>query len=153
MGEAGFFASPCPRPMAGSARTGQTVALVQERLGRHGYMAASIFNRVVGFGAMSLLTYGSAGAEARAAAAAGRGPVADRARPDRAAGRHRRRRHHARARVRVEGGWRITGRKTWISDAGGADYLLAAARSEPGSEGARGISHVPGAAAKRRASR
>jgi alkylation response protein AidB-like acyl-CoA dehydrogenase len=29
----------------------------------------------------------------------------------------------------VAGGWRITGRKCWISDAGGADYLLVVART------------------------
>ncbi len=38
------------------------------------------------------------------------------------------------------GGWRITGRKCWISDARGADVLLVAARTRAGSKGAEGIS-------------
>jgi alkylation response protein AidB-like acyl-CoA dehydrogenase len=42
--------------------------------------------------------------------------------------------------VETDGGWKLRGRKTWISDAGGADYLLAAVRTEPDSKGAGGIS-------------
>merc|ERR1712034_133980 len=37
-------------------------------------------------------------------------------------------------------GWVLTGGKTWISDAGGADYLLTAARTDPDSHGSRGVS-------------
>lgn len=139
MGEAGFFRLALPAAWGGIGADWQTVSLVQERLAWHGYCAGSIFNRVVGFGIASVLTYGD---EAQKAAmlpklAEGRllmalaltepqagsdaGAIATRA-------------------VKVAGGWRITGRKTWISDAAGADCLLVAARSEPGSAGAAGIS-------------
>jgi alkylation response protein AidB-like acyl-CoA dehydrogenase len=114
-------------------------------------MAASIFNRVVGFGAQSLLTYGSAvqQAEHLPALAAGRRLIAlaltePEAGSDAAALRTRA--------TSVAGGWRVTGRKTWISDADGADFLLTAARSEPASTGTDGISmlliprHTPGIA-------
>jgi alkylation response protein AidB-like acyl-CoA dehydrogenase len=139
MGDAGLLALPIPVEHGGMGRDWRDVALVQLRLGERGYMAASIFNRVVGFGAMSLLTYGSAAQKAAflPRLAAGRLLVAlaltePEAGSDAAALTTRA--------VRVPGGWRITGRKTWISDAAGADYLLVAARSDPGSTGAEGIS-------------
>lgn len=139
MGEAGLLALPIPAAHGGMGRDWRDVALVQMRLGERGYMAASIFNRVIGFGAMSLLTYGS---EAQRAAmlpriAAGRLLIAL-ALTEPEAGSDA-----ASLRTRAErsgGGWRITGRKTWISDAAGADYMLVAARSRAGSEGAEGIS-------------
>lgn len=139
MGEAGLLALPIPAEHGGMGRDWRDVALVQLRLGARGYMAASIFNRVVGFGAMSLLTYGSPAqkADLLPRLAAGRLLVAlaltePEAGSDAAALRTRA--------VQVPGGWRISGRKTWISDAAGADYLLVAARSDPGSTGADGIS-------------
>ncbi len=140
MGEAGLFRLALPEEWGGIGADWRDVCLVQERLGWHGYTAASIFNRVVGFGAASLLAYGS---DAQRAAmlprlAEGRllialaltepeagtdaGAIATRAVP--APG----------------GGWRITGRKCWISDARGADVLLVAARTRAGSKGAEGIS-------------
>ncbi len=139
MGEMGLFAIPVPEADGGLGLRWETVALVQERLGRSAYMAGSIYNRVVGFGAMSLLTYGSA-AHKRALLPrliAGRLLVSlaltePQAGSDAAAIATRAR--------RVPGGWRITGRKTWISDAEGSDYMLTAARSDPGATGARGIS-------------
>lgn len=40
---------------------------------------------------------------------------------------------------RVDGGWKINGRKTWISDAGGASHFVVPARTEKGSKGNKGI--------------
>lgn len=139
MGDAGLLSLPIPVEHGGLGRDWRDVALVQLRLGERGYMAASIFNRVIGFGAMSLLTYGSAArkAELLPRLVAGRLLIAlaltePEAGSDAAALRTRA--------ERVSGGWRIVGRKVWISDAAGADYLLVAARSQPGSTGAEGIS-------------
>ena len=139
MGEAGLLALPIPAEHGGLGRDWRDVALVQLRLGERGYMAASIFNRVIGFGAMSVLTYGSAAqkAELLPRLVAGRLLIAlaltePEAGSDAAALRTRA--------ERVAGGWRIVGRKVWISDAAGADYLLVAARSQPGSTGTEGIS-------------
>jgi alkylation response protein AidB-like acyl-CoA dehydrogenase len=108
-------------------------------LGQKAYMAASIFNRVVGFGIMSLLTYGSEAQreEMLPKLVAGRLLIAlalsePEAGSDAAAIRTRA--------VPADGGWRIIGRKTWISDAGGADYLLTPVRTDPNSTGSAGIS-------------
>lgn len=139
MGRAGFLALAVPEAEGGLGADWLTVALVQERLGRHAYMAASIFNRVVGFGLMSLLTYGSA-AQRRAvlpALMAGEAFCAlaltePQAGSDAAAIRTRA--------VPAAGGWRISGRKSWISDAQGARWLILPARTGPEREGARGIS-------------
>jgi alkylation response protein AidB-like acyl-CoA dehydrogenase len=139
MGRAGFFALAVPVAHGGLGADWHTVALVQERLGRHAYMAASIFNRVVGFGLMSVLTYGSEdqrrallprlmAGEAFCALAL----TEPQAGSDAAALRTRA--------VRHAGGWRLSGRKTWISDAKGARWLILPARTGPEREGHRGIS-------------
>jgi alkylation response protein AidB-like acyl-CoA dehydrogenase len=139
MGAAGFFGLAVPEQYGGSGQDWTTVALAQERLGQHGYCVASIFNRVVGFGAMSFLTYGSEAQkrEILPRLVEGRCLIAlaltePQAGSDAAA--------IATRGVETDGGWKLRGRKTWISDAGGADYLLAAVRTEPDSKGAGGIS-------------
>jgi alkylation response protein AidB-like acyl-CoA dehydrogenase len=139
MGAAGFFALAVPEQYGGSGQDWTTVALVQERLGQRGYCVASIFNRVVGFGVMSFLTYANEAqkAEFLPRLAAGKCLIAlalsePQAGSDAAAITTRG--------VPRDGGWIVRGRKTWISDAGGADYLLTAARTEPDSEGADGMS-------------
>jgi alkylation response protein AidB-like acyl-CoA dehydrogenase len=139
MGSMGLFALPFPAEHGGLGQPWTTVALAQERLGYHAYMAASIFNRMVGFGGMSILTYGSAAqkrdllprliageilvalALTEPQAGSDAGAIAMRA-------------------VRAAGGWRLSGRKTWISDAKGADFLLTAARTTAGSSGSDGLS-------------
>jgi len=139
MGRAGLFALAVPQTDGGLGADWQTVALVQERLGQHAYMVASIFNRVVGFGLMSILTYGSAAqrktllpllmaGEAFCALAL----TEPQAGSDAAAIRTRAMRH--------AGGWRISGRKTWISDAQRARWLILPARTGLEREGHRGIS-------------
>ena len=139
MGEIGLLGLTIPEQYGGSGQDWSTLALVQERLGQHGYMAASLFNRVVGFGVMSFLTYGNASQrlEFLPKLAAGRTLIAlalsePEAGTDAAAIRTRA--------APMNGGWQISGRKTWISDAGGADYLLTAVRTNPTSTGSAGIS-------------
>lgn len=139
MGAAGLLSLPIPAAHGGLARDWRDVALVQLRLGELGYMAASIFNRVIGFGAMSLLTYGNARQQAELLPRLTRGELLialaltePEAGSDAASLRMRA--------ERIESGWRLTGRKIWISDAAGADLLLVAARSDKHSKGADGIS-------------
>ncbi|MCR0982598.1 acyl-CoA dehydrogenase family protein [Roseomonas populi] len=139
LGELGLFRLAVPEEEGGLGLDWRTVMLVQERLGRHAYMVASIFNRVVGFGIASVKGYGSAAQRAALMPKLleGRLLIAlaltePEAGTDASAIRTRA--------MRVEGGWRIRGRKTWISDAKGADYLLVAARTDPESSGSRGIS-------------
>jgi alkylation response protein AidB-like acyl-CoA dehydrogenase len=125
-----------PAPAGGRQAT---LALVQERLGRRGFMAAALYNRITAFGIASLRAAGSA--EQRAdwlprliagtasfslaltepGAGSDAGALATRAVPD------------------DGGGWRITGRKTWISGADTADRLVVAARTDPESRGGRGV--------------
>jgi alkylation response protein AidB-like acyl-CoA dehydrogenase len=128
MGEAGFFRLALPEQYGGIGEDWRSLALVQERLGYHAYFAASILNRVVGFGIASVLGYGS---EAQKAAllpklASGRHLIAlaltePGAGTDAASVTTRA--------ERIAGGWRITGRKCWISDAQGADHMLVVART------------------------
>ena len=139
LGQLGLFRLALPEEWGGIGLDWCSVALVQERLGQHAYMLASIFNRVVGFGAMSLLAHGDAAQKARLLPrlAEGRLLVAlaltePEAGSDAAAIRTRA--------VGGAGGWRITGRKSWISDARGADYLLVVARTDPAPGGAAGLS-------------
>ncbi|MBX6370062.1 MAG: acyl-CoA/acyl-ACP dehydrogenase [Rhodospirillales bacterium] len=139
MGELGLFALGFPTEYGGLGADWRSVCLVQERLGLHAYMAASIYNRVVGFGGMSFLTYGSPAQkkEFLPQILAGKMLIAlaltePEAGSDAAAIRTRA--------ARVDGGWRVVGRKTWISDAGGARYLLTPVRTDPSSTGAKGIS-------------
>jgi len=138
MGEAGFFALPVPDHHGGLGRSWREVSLVQERLGWHGYMAASIYNRVVGFGVMSVLTYGSAEqkrdllpgllsgyffmalALTEPGAGSDAGALKTRARS-------------------TSGGYVISGSKIWISDAQGARFLLTAARTGEAAKGSDGI--------------
>ncbi len=134
MAELGLFRLPAPAEHGGLAEPWTTVALVQEELGRRAYFVASIFNRVVGFGVQSLLAYGSQRQrrELTPKLLAGRALLAlaltePEAGSDAAAARTRAR--------KVEGGWRLTGRKTWISDADGASHLITLARAR-GADGA-----------------
>lgn len=138
IGEAGLFALAVPEALGGIGPDWPRIALVQQRLGYHGYMAASIFNRVVGFGLMSVLTNGSEAQKAAlvpglmsgsffialALTEPGAGSdataVTTRARP-------------------TDRGYAIVGRKTWISDARGARYLLTVARTGPESTGSAGV--------------
>lgn len=139
LGELGLFRLALPEEEGGLGLDWRTVMLVQERLGRHAYMVASIFNRVVGFGIASVREYGSAAQRAALMPKLldGRLLIAlaltePEAGTDASAIRTRA--------IRVDGGWRIRGRKTWISDAMGADYLLVPVRTDPESSGSRGIS-------------
>jgi alkylation response protein AidB-like acyl-CoA dehydrogenase len=139
MGQAGFFALAVPVAEGGLGADWTTVALVQDRLGQHAYMAASIFNRVVGFGLASVRGYGSSAQRATLLPLLMAGEAfcalaltEPQAGSDAAAIRTRAT-HHA-------GGWRLNGRKTWISDAQQARWLILPARSGPETEGPRGIS-------------
>jgi alkylation response protein AidB-like acyl-CoA dehydrogenase len=139
MGDMGLLALPFPEAHGGLGKDWRSVALVNERLAYHAGIAATLFGTTVGFGGMSLLTYGTpaqqrdilprvmagqarfALALTESAAGSDAAAITTSARP-------------------AAGGWRINGRKTWISNADAADYLVVACRTEPGSSGAKGIS-------------
>lgn len=139
MGEAGLLGLAIPEAFGGSDQDWMTISLVQERLARHAYAVGSIFNRMVGFGAMSLLSYGGEDQKATLLPriAAGKCLIAlaltePQAGSDAAA-------IITRAEPSADG-WVVNGRKTWISDAFGAGFLLTAVRTQRGSTGSEGIS-------------
>jgi alkylation response protein AidB-like acyl-CoA dehydrogenase len=138
MGALGLFRLAAPTEQGGLGEPWTTVMLVQELLGRRAYMVASIFNRVVGFGVQSLLIYGSADQrrELLPALLEGRALIAlaltePEAGSDAASVRTRA--------ARVDGGWRLHGRKTWISDADAATHLLTLARTAPSDSSGDGL--------------
>ena len=55
MGEAGLLGVPFPECFGGLDRPFSDAVFIQERLARHGLMAASLFARTVSFGGMTLL--------------------------------------------------------------------------------------------------
>jgi alkylation response protein AidB-like acyl-CoA dehydrogenase len=138
-GDAGLIAAALPEQHGGLGADWLTVTLIQERLASHASVAAVLYSMTVDFGAMSLIGYGTP--EQR-----------ERLLPDLIAGRGR----YALALTEpgagtdaaalrttaspVEGGWRVNGRKTWISCADTADWLVTPARTTKGSTGREGIS-------------
>ena len=136
LGEAGLLALPFSAEHGGLDAGWDTVACVQNHLGRRAWMLGSLMNRAVGFGGMSLVTYGAphhralmgrlikgellfALALTEAQAGSDAAAITTRAEP-------------------VADGYCLTGRKTWISDAEQADFLVTVAR-RPGTEGHAGI--------------
>jgi len=135
----GLLAIPFPETYGGLGGAWQTVAVAHERLGYHAAMAASLLGTTLGFGGMSIYTYGSErqretllpkiiAGELRFSlgltepgAGTDAGALITRAR-------------------RGDGGWIVNGRKTWISSADQADYIVTACRTTEGSAGNRGIS-------------
>ena len=139
MAELGVLGLPFDSKYGGLGENWTTLALVQARIAQRAYFAASIVSRVVAFGGMSLISYGSEDQKARwlPQLISGKALFAlalsePQAGSDAAAIQTRA--------ERVAGGWRITGRKTWISDAQGASHLVVPARSTKGSQGSKGIS-------------
>lgn len=137
MGEAGLIALPFPEAYGGLSAPWETVALVQERFGWRAWMAGSLFNRTVGFGGLSLLTYGSEVQKAALLPRLIRGELLfalalteDGAGSDAAAIRT--------TATRDGKGWRLDGCKRWISDAEAADFLVVVAR-EPGTAGPESV--------------
>lgn len=140
LAETGLLALPFPEEYGGLAGDWRTVALVQERLGYRGWMMASLYNRAIGFGGMSLLNYGTEAQKRELLPKLMEGKLLTslaltepEAGSDAAAVRTRA--------VKVGGGWQITGTKTWCSDAQDCDYMVVVARSTPGSTRHDGLSN------------
>ena len=138
-GELGLLGLPLPERFGGLDSDWTTVTLVQERLGWHAAIAASLYSITVDFGGMSLLTYGSEAQREALLPPLIRGEAQfSLALSEPGAGTD------AAALItraqRTETGWRINGRKTWISSADTAAYLVTVCRTERGSVGAAGVS-------------
>lgn len=137
--EAGLLALPFPEKYGGLGADRLTVVLLQERLAWHGGIAAVVYGGVADFGGMSLLSYGSGAQREALLPPAIRGELSfslaltePNAGSDAAAA--------ITSATRTDRGWRINGRKIWISNAGTADYLVAMCRTRPGSKGKDSLS-------------
>ena len=134
----GLLGIPFPEKYGGLNEKWITVTLAHERLGYHAAMAGSLYGTTLGFGGMSILTYGSelqkelflpkiingelrfslALTEPNAGTDAGALIT------------------HAK---KIDKGWMVNGRKTWISSADKADYLVTAVRTMQNSKGSDGV--------------
>lgn len=139
MGDMGLLGLATPQDHGGSGNNWRTMALVQERLGYHATMAAILFNRVTCFGIQTLLACGSeeqrnrylprllkgeatfALALTEPGAGSDAGAIVTRAQA-------------------VEGGWKVNGRKVWISGAESATRIVVACRTGTAARGHSGIS-------------
>jgi alkylation response protein AidB-like acyl-CoA dehydrogenase len=149
LGELSLIAAPLPESAGGLGIPWSTFCRIQETIGYHAQPIGSILNRVVSFGALPVLMFGSdrqrrellppllSGQALFALALSEPGAGSD-----------------ARAVVtraeQVDGGWKIHGRKTWISDADRADRLMTLCRVA-GAEQKRFVTllvprHAPGIA-------
>lgn len=137
-GELGILGVPFPEAYGGLDWDWPTVTLIQERLGRHASIAASLYSINVDFGGMTLLNAGTdeqkgdllpkliagevqfALALTEPQAGTDASAISTRA-------------------TRTSGGWRLRGRKIWISLADMADYLVTPCRTDPDSSGKDGV--------------
>ncbi|RAH98865.1 hypothetical protein DLJ53_24845 [Acuticoccus sediminis] len=128
MAEMGLIRAPFPEAVGGIDLPWSSMCKVQERLSYSAYFAGSILNRVLSFGIMPLMAHGTEAQKdallpglfdgQRVIALALTEPdVGSDARAVK-----------TRA-VRKGDGWVLNGRKTWISDAGGASHLLTLCRT------------------------
>jgi alkylation response protein AidB-like acyl-CoA dehydrogenase len=131
MAELGLIRAPFRPDDGGLGLSWSSFCRIQERLGTSAYFAGSILNRIVSFGAMPIVMFGTPAqrgallprlldGEAMVALALSEPEAGSDARA-------------VRTRARRDGdGWIISGRKTWISDADEANFLLTLCRSADG---------------------
>jgi alkylation response protein AidB-like acyl-CoA dehydrogenase len=131
MAEMGLVKAPFRPEDGGLGLRWSSFCAIQKRLAYHAYFAASILNRLVAFGGMPLTKFGNARqrGELLPRLFAGKALIALALTEPEAGSDARAVRTRA---VKQGDGWRISGRKTWISDAGGASHLLALCRTSDG---------------------
>ena len=131
LAELGLLKAPIPEDCGGLGLPWLSMCQIQERIAKHAFFACSIINRFICFGAMPIISFGSqfhkevilpeildgrilvalaltepgAGSDVRSVISNAK---------------------------KVDGGWILNGRKTWISDADHAHYLLTLCRTENG---------------------
>lgn len=128
LGDAGFLSLPFSEANGGLGAGWETVALVQYTLARRAWMLGSLYNRAIGFGGMSIVTYGTDEQQQRLLPAIMRGELLfalalseENAGSDASA--------ISCMAERADNGFVLTGNKTWISDAERANYMIVAART------------------------
>lgn len=138
MGEMGLLGITTSEADGGLGGDWQTLVLAQERMGYHAFMAVALLNRVTCFGLESIRAGGStqqrqtlipkliSGEAAFSLALTEPGAGSD------AGGIITRA-------TKVDGGWRVNGRKTWISGAESATFMVTACRTGEEKRGTRGV--------------
>ena len=127
MAEMGLLRVSLPEQHGGLGLGWTMLFRIQERIGYHANFVASIISRIVNFGAMPVILFGTPRQrdEILPQILEGRLLVAL-ALTEPGAGSDAR--GIATRAQRVRNGWKITGRKTWISDADAANFLLTLCR-------------------------
>jgi alkylation response protein AidB-like acyl-CoA dehydrogenase len=142
MARLGLMRAPFKAEHGGLGLSWLAFCRIQERLGYSAYFAGSILNRIVAFGAMPIVMFGTVAqrsallprlldGEAMIALALSEPEAGSDARAVRTSAR------------RTGDGWIISGRKTWISDAGEATHLLTLCRGADGDQPALTAFLVP----------
>ncbi|MBL8589538.1 MAG: acyl-CoA/acyl-ACP dehydrogenase [Methylobacteriaceae bacterium] len=128
LAEMGLLRAPIAEAHGGLGLPWTSMCRIQERNASHAFFVCSIINRFICFGALPIIAFGSQTQkqEILPRVLAGRTLVAL-ALTEPGAGSDARA-VAMRAR-KVDGGWRLTGRKTWISDADHAELLLTLCRT------------------------
>jgi alkylation response protein AidB-like acyl-CoA dehydrogenase len=140
MAALGWTAIPFPRRYQGLEGDLMDVAVILEEFGRLGFIAASVYNRAVLFGGMSILTAGSEEQKERFLPRVCQGEVTfalalsePEAGSDAA---------NVQTKAVPQGdGFVIDGHKTWITGADVADYLIVPCRTDPGAPKQEGITN------------
>lgn len=134
LGELGLIGAALPESAGGLGLPWSVFCRIQETIGYYAQPIGSILNRVISFGALPVLMFGTEAQKALLLPGLLEGRALHAlALTEPGAG------SDARAVItkaeRTADGWRINGRKTWISDAARADRLLTLCRI-PGADGA-----------------
>ncbi len=138
MAALGLFALPLPEAYGGLGKDWRSVALAQERMAYRGDTGA-LLSTTMTFGAASLLNYGSERQKAELLPKIARGEILfSLALTEPGAGSDAG--GVITSAKRTNTGWRVNGRKVWISNASTSTYLVTACRTEAGSQGSRGVS-------------
>jgi alkylation response protein AidB-like acyl-CoA dehydrogenase len=138
LGAAGLLGLPFPERYGGQSLPWSIVTRVEERLGYRASMLGTLFDTTVCFGGMSLMAYGNERQRAELLPRMIRGEalfalaLTEPGAGSDAGGIQTRAK-------KVVGGWRVTGRKTWSSNAKQATYMVTPCRTNPNATGHRGI--------------
>jgi alkylation response protein AidB-like acyl-CoA dehydrogenase len=133
LAEMGLIRAGFPEEIGGLGLPWASMCRIQERLAYHTHSISSLLNRYISFGAMPIRFFGNDEQKARLLPEIFEGRVLVALALSEPGAGSDARAVTTRA-VRDGDGWRISGRKTWISDADQADYLLTLCRT-PGEAG------------------
>ena len=140
MAQLGWTALPFPKEYGGLNGSMLDVAIILEEFGRSGFIAASIYNRAILFGGMSILTYGSDEQQQKYIPMICRGELTFAlalTEPDTGSDAA----SLTTSAVSKGNTFIINGHKTWITGADEADYLVVPCRTNKEAPKSKGITN------------